>query len=161
MTGRKFGVFSHYRRLFACGHDMSRRQQGLAAIVMIASVTVTAQRLRTYAWRAAALAAAALLSACTLPDDQALKMVNRGKYSLYDCHAIGRQVRESALRERELAGAIEKASRGPGGGAHHRDRLPAGIPDREGRAAGARIDGQSEELSQCAADAKRRGHSIS
>ena len=61
------------------------------------------------------LAAAGLLSGCALPDDQALSMVNRGKYSLYDCHAIGRQARESNLRERELASAIEKASRGPGG----------------------------------------------
>lgn len=61
------------------------------------------------------IAAAALLSGCTLPDDKALSMVNRGKYSLYDCHAIGRQARESNIRERELATAIEKASRGPGG----------------------------------------------
>ena len=42
-------------------------------------------------------------------------MVNRGKYSLYDCHAIGTQARESSIRERELRTAIEKASRGPGG----------------------------------------------
>jgi len=72
-------------------------------------------RLRIFALRAACLAAAGLLSGCTLPDDQALSMINRGKYSLYDCYAIGRQVRESSLRERELATAIEKASRGTNG----------------------------------------------
>ena len=58
---------------------------------------------------------ALLLAGCTLPDDQALSMVNRGKYSLYDCHAIGTQARESSIRERELRTAMEKASRGPGG----------------------------------------------
>ena len=63
----------------------------------------------------AAMLAAWLLSGCTLPDDQALTMVNRGKYSLYDCHAIGTQARESSIREQELRVAIEKASRGPGG----------------------------------------------
>jgi hypothetical protein len=63
----------------------------------------------------AAIAAAAPLAGCALPDDQALSMVNRGKYSLYDCHALATQVRESSKRERELAGAIEKASRGPAG----------------------------------------------
>ncbi|HKY86268.1 MAG TPA: hypothetical protein VJL90_05875 [Pseudorhodoplanes sp.] len=61
------------------------------------------------------LAVALLLAGCALRDDQALSMVNRGKYSLYDCHAIGNQARESSIRERELATAIEKASRGPGG----------------------------------------------
>jgi hypothetical protein len=63
----------------------------------------------------AALAAAATLSGCAMSDDQALTMVNRGKYSLYDCHALAQQARVSATRERELAEAIEKASRGPGG----------------------------------------------
>jgi hypothetical protein len=62
-----------------------------------------------------ALLAALLLSSCTLPDDKALSMVNRGKYSLYDCHAIGRQARESKIREQELREAIEKASRGAAG----------------------------------------------
>ena len=62
-----------------------------------------------------ALLAALLLSGCTLPDDKALSMVNRGKYALYDCHAIGRQARESKIREQELREAIEKASRGPAG----------------------------------------------
>jgi hypothetical protein len=42
-------------------------------------------------------------------------MVNRGKYSLYDCYALVAQVRLSKVREGELAAAIEKASRGPGG----------------------------------------------
>lgn len=64
---------------------------------------------------ASAVLAAALLAACTLPDDQALTMVNRGKYSLYDCYAIAQQARVSSQRERELALAIEKASRGPAG----------------------------------------------
>ena len=64
---------------------------------------------------AGALLAALLLPGCTLPDDKALSMVNRGKYSLYDCHAIGRQARESKIREQELGEAIEKASRGPAG----------------------------------------------
>ena len=62
-----------------------------------------------------ALLAALLLSGCTLPDDKALTMVNRGKYALYDCFAIGTTTRESAIRERELRTAMEKASRGPGG----------------------------------------------
>jgi hypothetical protein len=105
--GRKFGVFSDYRRLIlsaACAvNEASPR------FVMIAFASL---RICIFG---AAILAAALTSGCTLPDDQALKMVNRGKYSLYDCHAIGRQTRESALRERELATAIEKASRGPGG----------------------------------------------
>lgn len=65
--------------------------------------------------RGAMAVALAALAGCTLPDDQALTMVNRGKYSLYDCHALGTQAREKSLRERELATAIEKASRGPGG----------------------------------------------
>lgn len=65
--------------------------------------------------RGVALLSALLLSGCTLPDDQALTMVNRGKYSLYDCHAIATQVRETSRREQELRTAIEKASRGPGG----------------------------------------------
>ena len=68
-----------------------------------------------FAVRAAMLAAVALTSGCTLPDDKALTMVNRGKYALYDCYAIGTQTRESAIRERELRTAMEKASRGPGG----------------------------------------------
>jgi hypothetical protein len=59
--------------------------------------------------------AAATLAGCTLSDDQALTMVNRGKYSLYDCHSLATQARLSSKRERELAEAIEKASRGPGG----------------------------------------------
>jgi hypothetical protein len=62
-----------------------------------------------------ALATAGLLSGCTLPDDKALTMVNRGKYALYDCFAIGVQARESAKRENELRTAMEKASRGPAG----------------------------------------------
>ena len=62
-----------------------------------------------------ASAAAASLAGCAISDDQALTMVNRGKYSLYDCHALGVQARESSKRERELATAIEKASRGPAG----------------------------------------------
>jgi hypothetical protein len=65
--------------------------------------------------RAACIAAMALLSGCTLPDDKALSMVNRGKYALYDCFALGLQARESARREHELSAAMEKASRGPGG----------------------------------------------
>jgi hypothetical protein len=72
-------------------------------------------RLRSAALRAAAFAAAVLTSACTMPDEQALTMVNRGKYSLYDCHALGRTARDTKLREEELRTAIEKASRGPGG----------------------------------------------
>jgi hypothetical protein len=64
---------------------------------------------------AGGMVVALLVAGCALPDDQALTMVNRGKYSLYDCHAIGTQARESSIRERELATAIEKASRGPGG----------------------------------------------
>jgi hypothetical protein len=63
----------------------------------------------------AAVAIITALSGCTLPDDKALTMVNRGKYALYDCFALGTQARESALRERELRTAMEKASRGPGG----------------------------------------------
>jgi hypothetical protein len=63
----------------------------------------------------AAVAIVIALSGCTLPDDKALTMVNRGKYALYDCFAIGTQTRESAIRERELRTAMEKASRGPGG----------------------------------------------
>ena len=77
--------------------------------------TVNTIRLRIVALRAACLAIAGVLSGCTLPDDQALTMVNRGKYSLFDCYALGRQARESNIRERELATAIEKASRGPNG----------------------------------------------
>ena len=46
--------------------------------------------------RFAALAIIMVLSGCTLPDDKALTMVNRGKYSLYDCFALGTQARESA-----------------------------------------------------------------
>ena len=61
------------------------------------------------------VAAFATLSGCALPDDKALSMVNRGKYSLYDCHAIGRQARQSNIRERDVREAIEKASRGPAG----------------------------------------------
>ena len=63
----------------------------------------------------AAVAIVIALSGCTLPDDKALTMVNRGKYALYDCFALGTQTRESAIRERELRTAMEKASRGPGG----------------------------------------------
>jgi hypothetical protein len=76
---------------------------------------VTVTRLRMFVLCAVALAAVTLMSGCTLPDDQALTMVNRGKYSLYDCFALGQQARIKSLRERELAAAIEKASRGPGG----------------------------------------------
>jgi hypothetical protein len=65
--------------------------------------------------RFAAVAIIMVLNGCTLGDDKALTMVNRGKYSLYDCFALGTQARESALRERELRTAMEKASRGPGG----------------------------------------------
>ena len=61
------------------------------------------------------IAAAALLSGCALPDDQALTMVNRGKYSLYDCHAIGRRRVNPVSANANCATAIEKASRGPGG----------------------------------------------
>jgi len=63
----------------------------------------------------AAFAIVLATSGCTLPDDKALTMVNRGKYALYDCFALGTQARESAIRERELRTAMEKASRGPGG----------------------------------------------
>ncbi len=72
---------------------------------------MTITRLRIFV----VLAAAGLLSGCALPDDQALTMVNRGKYSLYDCNAIGTQVRESSRREQELRIAMEKASRGTNG----------------------------------------------
>jgi hypothetical protein len=87
----------------------------IAGVVWPGVNAVTAIRFCSFALRAAVLAAAALLSGCALPDDQALTMVNRGKYSLYDCYAIARQARLSGERERELATAIEKASRGTGG----------------------------------------------
>jgi len=78
-------------------------------------MSFNAIRLRIVIGFAACAAAAGVLSGCTLPDDQALTMVRRGKYSLYDCFAIGQQARVSSLRERELAMAMEKASRGSGG----------------------------------------------
>jgi len=85
--------------------------RGFAGLARQAVATVTATGLRI----CVLLAATGLLSGCTLPDDQALTMINRGKYSLYDCFSIARQARLSSVRERELAAAIEKASRGPGG----------------------------------------------
>jgi hypothetical protein len=100
---RKFGVFCLYRRDLRTG--------GAAGISSLMTLEAAFRVLISLA----ALSAAAALSACTLPDDQALTMVNRGKYSLYDCRALATQARESAKRERELAEAIEKASRGPAG----------------------------------------------
>jgi hypothetical protein len=73
------------------------------------------RRTCSMAARMVAVAATLLISGCTLPDDQALSMVNRGKYALYDCFALGTQARETAIRERELRLAMEKASRGPAG----------------------------------------------
>ncbi|GIK81907.1 MAG: hypothetical protein BroJett024_30120 [Alphaproteobacteria bacterium] len=64
----------------------------------------------------ASLAAAALLLAgCTLPDDKALTMVNRGKYSLFNCDQLKSQAVQARTRERELREAMAKAAAGPGG----------------------------------------------
>ncbi len=113
--GRKFGVFADYPRLLGIHHGHFAKTD--PAHFVAANAAPVSQTAGVMAGRlpCAAMAGALFLSACALPDDQALTMINRGKYSLYDCYAIATQAREKSARERELATAIEKASRGPGG----------------------------------------------
>ena len=61
------------------------------------------------------LAAAVLLAGCGLSDDKALTMVNRGKYSLFNCDQLKSQAVQLRVRERELREAMARSASGPGG----------------------------------------------
>lgn len=63
------------------------------------------------------LSAAAFLAlaGCSLPDDMALSMVDRGKYAFYNCDQLAATAREKANREHELRSAMTQAATGAGG----------------------------------------------
>jgi hypothetical protein len=67
--------------------------------------------------RSPILSAAALvtLAGCGLPDDMALSMVDRGKYTFYNCDQLAAAAREKANREHELRSAMTQAASGAGG----------------------------------------------